>query len=58
MIARALACLLLSTVLCLTVQARDYRYSDAHLHYVDFFRRARAWLRCSRPWTRLGSSSP
>ncbi|MFK9097723.1 amidohydrolase family protein [Pseudomonas guariconensis] len=37
MIARALACLLLSTVLCLTAQARDYRYSDAHLHYVDFF---------------------
>ena len=21
----------------LAVQARDYAYSDAHLHYVDFF---------------------
>lgn len=21
----------------LSAQARDYRYSDAHLHYVDFF---------------------
>lgn len=37
MIARALVCLLLSGGLCLAVQARDYRYSDAHLHYVDFF---------------------
>ncbi|MCO7517447.1 amidohydrolase family protein [Pseudomonas guariconensis] len=37
MIARALACLLLSGGLCLAAQARDYRYSDAHLHYVDFF---------------------
>ena len=37
MIARALACLLFSASLCPTVQARDYRYSDAHLHYVDFF---------------------
>ena len=37
MIARALTCLLLSGGLCLAAQARDYRYSDAHLHYVDFF---------------------
>ncbi|WP_323114163.1 amidohydrolase family protein [Pseudomonas guariconensis] len=37
MIARALACLLLSAGIGLTAQARDYRYSDAHLHYVDFF---------------------
>ena len=37
MIARTLACLLLSASLFDTAQARDYRYSDAHLHYVDFF---------------------
>ncbi|MNM99740.1 Amidohydrolase [compost metagenome] len=37
MIARALACLLLGATLCQAAQARDYRYSDAHLHYVDFF---------------------
>ncbi len=37
MIARILACLLLSTGLFDAAQARDYRYSDAHLHYVDFF---------------------
>ena len=37
MIVRALACVLLSTWLCQAAQARDYRYSDAHLHYVDFF---------------------
>ncbi len=37
MIARALACVLLSGWLRQAVQARDYRYSDAHLHYVDFF---------------------
>ncbi|PYC13579.1 amidohydrolase family protein [Pseudomonas mosselii] len=37
MIARTLACLLLSAGLLDTAQARDYRYSDAHLHYVDFF---------------------
>ena len=37
MIARALACLLLSSCLHPAAQARDYRYSDAHLHYVDFF---------------------
>jgi predicted TIM-barrel fold metal-dependent hydrolase len=37
MIARTLACLLLSTGLFDAAQARDYRYSDAHLHYVDFF---------------------
>ena len=32
--------LLLALFLCLPLacaQARDYRYSDAHLHYVDFF---------------------
>jgi len=37
MIARALACVLLSGWLCQGALARDYRYSDAHLHYVDFF---------------------
>jgi predicted TIM-barrel fold metal-dependent hydrolase len=37
MIARILAGLLLSTGLLDGAQARDYRYSDAHLHYVDFF---------------------
>lgn len=37
MIARGLALVLLSGMLCLPAQARDYRYSDAHLHYVDFF---------------------
>ncbi|QXH34294.1 amidohydrolase family protein [Pseudomonas muyukensis] len=37
MIARTLACLLLGTGLLDSVHARDYRYSDAHLHYVDFF---------------------
>ncbi|MCP8636359.1 amidohydrolase family protein [Pseudomonas mosselii] len=37
MIARTLACLLLSAGLFDVAQARDYRYSDAHLHYVDFF---------------------
>lgn len=37
MIARTLACLLLSAGLFDSAQARDYRYSDAHLHYVDFF---------------------
>lgn len=37
MIARTLACLLLSMGLFDSVHARDYRYSDAHLHYVDFF---------------------
>ena len=37
MIVKALACVLLSGWLCQAAQARDYRYSDAHLHYVDFF---------------------
>lgn len=37
MIARGLAVVLFSGMLCLSAQARDYRYSDAHLHYVDFF---------------------
>lgn len=37
MIARALAAVLVSGLLCHAAQARDYRYSDAHLHYVDFF---------------------
>ena len=37
MIARGLAVVLLTGMLCLPAQARDYRYSDAHLHYVDFF---------------------
>ncbi|MHC6226485.1 amidohydrolase family protein [Pseudomonas sp. X10] len=37
MIARGLAWVLLSGLLCQGAQARDYRYSDAHLHYVDFF---------------------
>lgn len=37
MIARMLACVVLSSSLCQAAQAREYRYSDAHLHYVDFF---------------------
>lgn len=37
MTARALACVLLFGWLCQAAQAREYRYSDAHLHYVDFF---------------------
>lgn len=37
MIARTLACLLLAASLAEAAQAREYRYSDAHLHYVDFF---------------------
>ncbi|CAK16356.1 amidohydrolase family protein [Pseudomonas entomophila] len=37
MIVRTLACLLLGGCLCQAAQGRDYRYSDAHLHYVDFF---------------------
>lgn len=37
MIARILAGLLLYGCLYPSAQARDYRYSDAHLHYVDFF---------------------
>lgn len=37
MIVRMLACLLLCGGLGQVAQARDYRYSDAHLHYVDFF---------------------
>lgn len=35
--ARTLGCLLLSVTLSGMAQAREYRYSDAHLHYVDFF---------------------
>ena len=35
--ARTLGCLLLSVTLSGIAQAREYRYSDAHLHYVDFF---------------------
>ncbi|MEN8638283.1 amidohydrolase family protein [Pseudomonas sichuanensis] len=37
MIARILAGLLLCGCLYPSAQARDYRYSDAHLHYLDFF---------------------
>ncbi|QXH49864.1 amidohydrolase [Pseudomonas fakonensis] len=37
MITRALAGLLLCGYLPLAAEAREYRYSDAHLHYVDFF---------------------
>jgi hypothetical protein len=37
MIVRILAGLLLYGCLYPSAQARDYRYSDAHLHYVDFF---------------------
>ncbi|HKS11623.1 MAG TPA: amidohydrolase family protein [Pseudomonas sp.] len=37
MIVRGLAALLLSGLLIQPAHARDYRYSDAHLHYVDFF---------------------
>ncbi|HCP28070.1 amidohydrolase family protein [Pseudomonas fulva] len=37
MIARALACVALTAWLGPVAEAREYRYSDAHLHYVDFF---------------------
>lgn len=37
MIVRIVAGLLLYGCLHPSAQARDYRYSDAHLHYVDFF---------------------
>jgi predicted TIM-barrel fold metal-dependent hydrolase len=37
MIARTLTGLLLWSCLYPAAQAREYRYSDAHLHYVDFF---------------------
>ncbi|NIX91816.1 amidohydrolase family protein [Pseudomonas fulva] len=37
MIARALACVALTAWLGPSAEAREYRYSDAHLHYVDFF---------------------
>ncbi|WP_144965090.1 amidohydrolase family protein [Pseudomonas sp. DE0010] len=37
MIARALACVALTAWLGPGAEAREYRYSDAHLHYVDFF---------------------
>ncbi len=37
MIVRILAGLLLYGCLYPSAQARDYRYSDAHLHYLDFF---------------------
>ncbi|MDZ5601897.1 amidohydrolase family protein [Pseudomonas sp. RP23018S] len=37
MIARALAALVCSSLLLPLCEAREYRYSDAHLHYVDFF---------------------
>ena len=29
--------LALSAAIVCSAQAREYRYSDAHLHYVDFF---------------------
>lgn len=37
MVARGLGWLVLAGMLVGTAQAREYRYSDAHLHYVDFF---------------------
>ncbi|MDD1013387.1 amidohydrolase family protein [Pseudomonas rubra] len=37
MIVRYLAWVLLMTLSLPAAQAREYRYSDAHLHYVDFF---------------------
>ncbi len=37
MLARTLGALLCAGLLAGAAQARDYRYSDAHLHYVDFF---------------------
>ncbi|OAI94204.1 amidohydrolase family protein [Pseudomonas putida] len=37
MLARTLGALLCVGLLVGAAQARDYRYSDAHLHYVDFF---------------------
>ena len=35
--ARGLVVMMLSAMLCQPLAARDYRFSDAHLHYVDFF---------------------
>ncbi|MHC2144850.1 hypothetical protein ACVI9W_000832 [Pseudomonas sp. 210_17 TE3656] len=37
MFARSLGWILLLALTLQSVQAREYRYSDAHLHYVDFF---------------------
>lgn len=37
MLARGLAWMLVPLLLSETAAARDYRYTDAHLHYVDFF---------------------
>ncbi|OLS63351.1 amidohydrolase family protein [Pseudomonas putida] len=37
MLLRTLGGLALASLLITAAQARDYRYSDAHLHYVDFF---------------------
>ncbi|MFQ6572953.1 amidohydrolase family protein [Pseudomonas sp. UM16] len=37
MFARSLGWILLLGLALPSVQAREYRYSDAHLHYVDFF---------------------
>ncbi|MDU9389371.1 amidohydrolase family protein [Pseudomonas sp. zfem002] len=37
MLARTLGGLLFAGVLIAETQAREYHYSDAHLHYVDFF---------------------
>jgi len=37
MFAKTLGGLLFAGALMVDAQARDYRYSDAHLHYVDFF---------------------
>lgn len=37
MLGRTFGGMLFAGVLMIDAQARDYRYSDAHLHYVDFF---------------------
>lgn len=40
MIVRALAAVVCSGLLLQPCDAREYRYSDAHLHYVDFFQKS------------------
>ena len=37
MFARSLGWIVLMGLSLQSVQAREYHYSDAHLHYVDFF---------------------
>ncbi len=36
--------------------AREYAYSDAHLHYVDFFQETAGMPSCSRRWRTIALS--